>query len=344
MLFNIEADSGVSIEGYLVPDNFSGVPTLRVRAHGEERCQFTANEKREALVSAGRHETGQCGFRLDIHLIPELAELTDLELFDVETEVLIYRRPSPNNIKKKLLRLETHFFPLWALDSALASRFQYFAKGIENLGRETVTQLFLLNHVESVYLSGKLLYKNFAYFVESGFQTLVMLQDPYEELAERLLVLSKIRQFGTTHLGMRESVALEPAMDFAEALPTWDEKALRRALRQMPDDVTALITNPLVRQLTTGSPDEMPSGGALAAALDILANSVLVGLRHQPTKFLNGLAELLEVDPTLLPQTPKFGTVAPLAQMLRNSSEVNTLLEKDLELYHFVESAFNRSP
>ncbi len=344
MLFNIEADFGERISGYLVPDGFSGVPTIRVSAGGKERYRFAANEKREALVGAGRHETGQCGFLLDTTQVPDLRELTDLELSDAETNVLVYRRAKPDNIKQKLLRLETHLFPLWTLDDAIAARFQYFAKGIENLGRETVTQLFLLNHVESVYLSGRILYKNFAYFIEAGFRMLIVLQDPYEELAERLLVLGKIRKVGAGHLGMRESAALVPAMEFAEALPIEDPKALRRALRQMPENVRMLLANPLLRQLTAGSPDEMPSSGAVAFALDVLANSALVGLRHEPAKFLNGFAELLEIDPASLPQLPAFPTVAPLAQLLRNSREIDMLLEKDLELYQYVDAAFNKSP
>ena len=127
-------------------------------------------------------------FRFDPSIVANLRDLADLELFEAETGILIYKRPRPHNIKKKLLRLETHLFPLWTLDNAIAPQFQYFAKGIESHGRETVTQLFLLNNVESVYLSGNILYKNFAYFIEFGFQTFMMLQDPYEELAERLLV------------------------------------------------------------------------------------------------------------------------------------------------------------
>lgn len=344
MLFNIEVDSGECISGYVVPDTFSGVPAIRICANGEERCTLTANEMRQALVGAGRHETGQCGFSIDTQLVPDLPALTDLELFDAETNVLIYRRPNPTHIQKKLLRLETHLFPLWALDNAIASQFQYFGKGVENLGQETVMQLFLLNNIESVYLSGRILYKNFAYFIESGFQTLVVLQDPYEELAERLLVLSKIRKVGTTHLGMRERTTLEPAMDFAESLPMQDEKALRRALRQMPENVAALLANPLVRQLTVGSPDEMPAGSAIASALDILANSALVGLRYQPTTFLSGFAELLVLDPATLPGLPKFATVAPLAQLLRQCGEVDMLLEKDMEVYHCVQSAFEKAP
>jgi hypothetical protein len=344
MLFNIEEDSGARVAGYVVPDGYSGVPVIRVCAGGEELYTFAANELREALVGAGRHATGQCGFSIDTSVLPDLRDLSDLELSDAETGVLIYRRPHQGHIQKKLLRLETHLFPLWTLDKAIAPRFQYFARGIESLGRETVTQLFLLNHVESIYLSGKILYRNYSYFSEPEFQTLVMLQDPYEEMAERLLVLSMIRRAGSEYLGMRESASLEPAIEFAESLPFRDEKALRRALRQMPQSVAALLANPLVRQLTTSTPDEMPGGGAVAAALDILANSVLIGLRHEPAKFLQGLAELLGIEAEALPPLPNFATVPPLAGLLKSSGEVDVILEKDIELYRYVEAAFNKSP
>jgi hypothetical protein len=343
MLFNIEVDSGAQVTGYIVPDGYSGIPTIRVCCQGRELHRFPANEFRHALVQAGRHETGQCGFTIDSSAVPGLADLADLEIYDGETDLLVYRRPRADRIPKKLLRVETHLFPLWGLDLFIAPKFQYFAKGIENLGRESVTQLFLLNQADSVYLSGRLLYKNYAYFIEAGFQTLVMLQNPYEELAERLLVLSKTKKVGAGHLGIREAVSLEPVMAFAESLPTQDEKALRRALRQMPAEVAALLSNPLVRQLTAATPDEMPGGGAVAAALDILANSVLVGMRHAPAKFLNGFAEFLQIDPAILPTLPKFAPVTALAQQLKDSGEVDAILEKDHELYHYVEAAFDKA-
>jgi hypothetical protein len=345
MLFNLESDSGERVVGYIVPDGYSTVPTIRVRGRGEDLLVFAANELRQALVVAGRHETGQCGFSIDDALVPGLRELQDLELFEDDTNLLIYRRPQPDNLRTKLLRLETHLFPLWTFDRSIAPRFQYFARGIEDLGRETVTQLFLLNQVDSVYLSGKLLYRNYAYFVESGFQTIVMLQDPYHEMAERLLVLGKIRKVGgARHLGLREGAALEPAMRFAEELPLSDEKALTRALRQMPGDVMVLFANPLVRQLTVATPDEMPTGAAVATALDVLANSALVGLRARPDRFVEGLAELLGVDPTSLSAIQNFPPVAPLARLLKESGVVDAILEKDLELFHYVERAANKTP
>ena len=124
MLFNLEEDSGKRVAGYIVPDGYSGVPTIRVCNRGEELFKFSANEKREALVYAGRHETGQCGFSIDTSVRPDLHDLVDLELFEAETDILIYRRPRPHNIKKKILRLETHLFPLWTLDNAIAPQFE----------------------------------------------------------------------------------------------------------------------------------------------------------------------------------------------------------------------------
>jgi len=79
-----------------------------------------ANETREALVAAGRHETGQCCFSIDASLMPNLPALAQLELYDAETGILIYRHRAP---ARKILRLGTHLFPLWRLDDALRPTF-----------------------------------------------------------------------------------------------------------------------------------------------------------------------------------------------------------------------------
>jgi len=342
MLFNLESDTGDRLSCYVVPDGFSGIPAISVRSNGKELLTFQANEARQALVVAGRHETGTCGFTLDTALLPDLPRLEELELFDVETGILIYRRPPKDVIKKKLLRLETHLFPLWRFDNAFDDRFQYFAKGAEQLGRETVTQLFLLNQIDSAYISGRILYKNYAYFIEAAFQTAVILHDPYEELAERLLVLSKLNQIGSGHLGMRDNMSMHAAIDFAQTLPFSDEKALHRAIRNMPGEAAAAFTNPLTRQLTTAAPDEMPGGGAVSLALDLLASFAIVGLRREPEKFVSAVAELLGMDETSLPDIPHLTAVRPLANQLKNLPELEILLEKDLELYHYVVEAFKK--
>ena len=344
MYFNLESDSGDQVVGYVVPDSFSGVPNIRVCSGGDELLVFAANEVRAGLVAAGRHETGFCGFRINVEMLPSLPELRNLELTDADSGLLIYRRRQDNIIQKKVLRLETHLLPLWRLDNALEPRFQYFAQGSEKFGRESVTQMFLLNVLESVFVSGRLLYKNYAYYIESAkFNTIILIQDPYREMAERLLVLSKLGEAEVDQLGMRrDSVGMKSAIEFAKALPWQNEKALGRAVRSMPPDVAVNFVSPVVRQLTASVPDEMPSSGAVAAALDLLSSFALVGLRDDPESFLLAMSELLGIDPSALPSIPHFPQVASLGDFLKSSGAIDALIEKDCELYHLITDAYKK--
>lgn len=342
MLFNIESDTGVRLSGYVVPDGFTARPNLTVRGNGTVLLSMQTNDMRDALVNAGRHESGMCGFVIDEGMVPGLADIVDLEVTEADSGTLIYRRPRPDCVAKKVLRLETHLFPLWRLDNALKSVFQYGSSAIDQLGRETATQMFLLNHVESAYLSGRLLYKNYAYYADTNFKTLLILHEPYEEMAERLLVLRNIEKVGAGTLGLRDAMGLKPVIDFVADLPLADEKALGRALRRMPFEVAASLANPLVRQLSTSTPDEMPSAGAVAYALDMLASFEIVGLRREPGTFVAALAELLGTDTGVLPDIGTIPSVVSLADLLRRTGAVAQILEKDLELYHYVSAAFKK--
>jgi hypothetical protein len=344
MYFNLQSDTGNEVIGYVVPDSFSDVPNIRVCSNGEELLVFAANEVREGLVAAGRHETGVCGFRIDVAMLPSLAELQNLELTDADSGVLIYRRLANEIVHKKVLRLETHLLPLWRLDNALERRFQYFARSAEKFGFESVTQMFLLSFLDSIFVSGRILYKNYAYYIEDrNFNTVILIQDPYQEMAERLMVLSKLGEAEVEQLGMRrESMGMSSAIEFAKALPMENEKALERAFRSMPPDVAVSFANPLVRQLTTSTLDEMPRRGAVAGALDLLSSCALVGLRHEPETFLLAMSELLGIERAALPPVPQFPQVASLGHFLKESRAVDALLEKDCELYHFVSEAYKK--
>jgi len=342
MLFSLEADSGDSVALYLVPDSAAGVATIVARSNGKDVLSLPANEIRQAVVAAGRHQTGVCGFRIHERDLPGLAGMADLELYDAEMNLLIYRRPNARHLTKKILRIETHLFPLWRLDDTLKPRFQYFARGIEALGRETTTQLFLLNHVNSIYLSGRILYNNYRHYIDSHFDTILVMHHPYEEMAERLLVLGQIKKLGVDALGMRDSMSLHSTIEFAQSLPVHDEDALRKALYKMPADVAHALSNPVVRQLTARTPDEMPPGRAVSTALDQLASFAIVGLRRQPETVLHAIAEMTECDPMGLPDFTKFRSVGSLARALKRSRIVDVLLEKDLELYDHVASAFKK--
>ena len=340
MLFNIEYDEGHSLAAYVVPDGYSGVPAIRLMSGGMEIYSCSANSDQPALVDAGRHETGRCGFNINTDLVPDLGELDDLSILDKDTGLLIYQRPRPNQIKKKILRLETHLFPLWRFDENFRARTQYFQKGLEHFGRETVTQMFLLNKTESVYLSGRISYRNYAFWIEDGFETTIMLQDPYEELAERMIVLSLVGEAAPKYLGPRDAARFAPAIAYAAATPMHDERQLRRHLMDMPAEVAGLFTDPLVRQLTTANPEDMAAGGAIGAALDVLSSCSVVGMRQDPVYFTEAIAGWLGINQQDLSLPPDFPRVPPLAAMLRESKMVDDLLERDLEVFYAVKNAY----
>lgn len=342
MLFNVESDTGDRIVLYLVPDTYSVVPEIRVTSGGETLLEMKANEKRDALVAAGRHETGQCGFSFDSGIIPELASLDDLAIHDMDTSLLIYRRRPAAFIPKKVLNLSASLFPPQAFDAQLRRHFHYAATRIESHGHETVSQLFLLNEINSVYLSGRILYKNYATYIDNGFSVFMCIDDPYFALAERLLILAKIGQIGNPEpiLGRRDAFMLQGAMEFAGTLPMSDGKALRRALRSLPPEIATAFVNPVVRLLTTNAPNEMARNGSVAWALDTLASCSVTGIRAEADLYSEMIADFLGLNRDNVPVIGSFPAIGELARLLREEAGIEHLIEKDLELYAFVEGAF----
>ena len=340
MLFSIEQDEGHRIVAYLVPDGYSGIASIRLICGGVDVLVCEANENRQSLVDAGRHDTGRCGFNIGPDLVPDLADMHDLTILDAETGVLVYRRPPPGYLTRKILRLETHLFPLWRFDECFRDKIQYFQNVLERFGRETVTQMFVLNTVNSIYLSGRISYRGFAYWIEDGFETAIMVQDPYDELAERLLVLSLLKDNATKYLGERDATRFAPAIAFSADLPLTNERQLRQRLMDMPRNVAALFTDPLVRQLSVANPDDMAPGGAVGIALDVLASCAVVGLRKDPAYFAQAMAGWLGLAPDSFTTIPIYPRVPPLASLLRETRTVDHLLERDLEVYETVRRAY----
>ena len=339
MLFNIEFDNGDEIVGYVVTDGVSASLDLQIFADGKECFEIRADQLRPALVAAGRHQNGACGFTVSNLHIPDLAEVRDLEIREKDSNLLIYRRPAPQYVNRKIFRLETHLFPLWRFDNSILQNFQYSSHNIESFGRETTTQLFLLNNVASIYLSGRVLYKNFAHYVESGFETLALVQDPYEELAERLLILAQSRKAPLSFMSERDSVSLIPAMAFIEDVDTENAAAVHKAFKSVSDEAATVLADPLVRQLTTNLPGEMAGKNATSAALDVLSRFSIVGRRAQADKFIDACGQFIGIDSNSISPISQFGKVTNLAEILRQSRHAGYLIEKDRELYAHISAA-----
>jgi hypothetical protein len=222
----------------------------------------------------------------------------------------------------------------------MISRFQHGVQSIEKFGLESSTQLFLLGGLSSVYLSGRLLYSTYSYYIEGSFNSIIFLDDPYTALAERLLLLSRMEgDSGALILGERDFLLFKSAINFAHDLKFDNGKSLRRALRNLPQEVAVALVNPLTRQLTCSTPDEMPRRGAVAGALDRLSGFEIVGLREEADLFTEALGDMLGIERSSIPLSKPLQSVVSLANILRAEAQVESLIESDLEIYTHVRNA-----
>ena len=256
---------------------------------------------------------------------------------------MIYRRRNGSEVThRRVFRLETHLFPLWRLDEKVEHRFQFFHKGVERHGRETALQVFLLDNVTSLYVSGRLTFNTYSNYILDKFKTIILLHDPYLELAERLLTLKHVSRFGDELLGARDMISYQRAIEFAQQIEP-DGSGLRRAFDAMPRDVIGTLANPLTRQLASESLDEPPPKNGVARALAALASFTVVGLRENQDRFLEEIEALLAIEPATLPTIPDFAAVGELARELRRLPEVELLLEQDLEIYQTAKAAIEEA-
>ncbi|WP_448955308.1 hypothetical protein [Labrys neptuniae] len=339
MLFNIESDEGGEITGYVVPDDYEKTPVLRVLCEGKDIARISCREPRPALISAGRHASGLCGFLINEAQVPGLAQMRSLEVLDEESGLLIYRRNlDAPGIQLRLFRLETHLFPLFGLDATLKQHFDYFHRGIERFGSETATQVFHLDNAPSLYVSGRLTLRQYEALLYQRFTWVTLLHDPYYELAERLTALKLAHKYDDALLGPRDLKSFKPAIDFATTLEL-NDKDLSRAFAEMSGEVIASLSNPIARQLACDSSDGPLPRGAVATALANLATSGLVGIRERAEDFAEDLEQIIGIPAGVARIAPLLTPVQALANQLRAIPEVEVLLEVDIDIYDQVRAA-----
>ena len=152
-------------------------------------------------------------------------------------------------------------------------------------------------------------------------------------------MLSLLKDSAIDVLGARDASHFAPAIKFAAGLSFETERRLTRSLLDMPSNVASLLADPLVRQLTSSSPDDMATASAIPAALDVLASCGVVGLRNDPHYFQNAMANWTAMDSPDLLLHPGSPRISPLGLVLQESRAVDHLLERDLEVYETVRSA-----
>jgi len=338
MYFSVQSDSGTSITGYVIPDTFSGVATIRVSEAGQELLVFKTDEVRPDIRASGAHETGQCGFTIDDKKLP------GLENYDLDSGLAIYRRrPAEAVTQDKIFRLETRLLSLWRLDNLADPHFQAYYRNIERLGVNSATQLFQLYNISSSYISGRVNIKPFEFYMNDQFKIVALYRRPYTELAERIMILKQLSISGSDALGVRETMLLGPAIAFFRDVDIASSKQLRSAMRNLDTRTAAVLANPYLRSLIAESPDAVAFDKNIAAGLEILASFAFVGIEDQAELFFSAFEELTGGPMTsfVLPEpSPK---VLEMVREIESIPVCGLLIDQDLELYEHLCSAYAKS-
>lgn len=155
MRFHIDYDDGHSIRGWIVPDNPLAISRMVVAADGRRIAEIPAFIVDEAFRHNGWHATGQCSFLLTEAEIPGLAGLQNLELYDSDTNVRIYRRhPEANFVQQRVFLINTGIAPETVLQNTLFPYFQHCYFGMHRLTDEIVSSILGTRIMPSAFLSG----------------------------------------------------------------------------------------------------------------------------------------------------------------------------------------------
>ena len=341
MLFSVEYDQGSVIKAYVIPDAAVASPTLRIRSAGNDLAVVTATDVRAEILASGRHSTGQCGFLIDDAVIPNLATYADLEMVEVKSGLRVYRRKQPTHLAAKVFRLETHLMGLRNIDDVFRERFQYWYPGVDRHGSETARQVFHIHQMDSAYISGRILLSSVQLDLSKGYSSIAMLRDPFNELAERLIILKNIGTRTEEMLGARDALTFEPVIEALHEVESFDRQSCKRFFKRADASVLGPLGNPLVRQLTSNNFEEAPARGWMSTALYMLSQFDVLGLRSDAAAFAHAIAENFHVDPATVPIVSEPQSVVELGAILRESREAEAILELDLELYDHTARAFS---
>jgi hypothetical protein len=342
MFFNIDVDNGSVIRGWLAPDNPSATPRILVRAQGYNDFEIEATIQRNDVLNLGVHSTGMVGFEVNETIIPELAKIENIEFFESESRTPIFRRYLPGrHIERNLFLFDCSVRPLEPVLAAARSKFVLNYPASERYAFETMLVILNNKSAKSIFVTGRTSYVRYAHYLENAnFTSVALLGDPFEELAQRLLLLNLIQKSDASHLVSLFFSGIAPLADFARDLPLDDNKALLQRFRQATDAQREALASPMTRMFGCGV-NENPERRHVATALENLASMNLVGVRGQFPAFASLLAGIIGVDIIGDFDPVAHPTIRTLADRLSGISLVSDLLEDDIALYSFAQESVN---
>ena len=342
MLFNVDFDDGVTIAGWVAPDNPSETTRVRIVIPGRDEIEIEAGNLRQDVVDATFHSTGYVGFAIDSSVIPDIQFLDDIEVVEAKTRLSIYRRlRTGDQLERKVMFFDSTVLQRRDAIRNIKSSFTLSYFNSERLGLETMTGILNNTTNKSVFVSGRLSYLRYRHLIESNnYLCVALLRDPLEELAERLLLLKLMARSATPDILLTFITGLDPLIEFARDLPLNDPKGLPKAFRNMDEAQRQAIISPMVRMFGCNV-GELPRPADTGAALDNIASMDVVGTYSRLGTFRALLSASLGADifGHEAPATPS--TVTTLAASLARIGTVTELLAQDLAFYSYAEEAIS---
>jgi hypothetical protein len=340
MYFNILADIGTEIHGYLIPDGFSSKPHIMVLAGGETYGPIECDVYLEGPHRLKHHETGLVGFTLTPQIITNLNEETSVEISDEQTGFTFYRRLNPElHIQKRVFRLETQFAPHSELDRSLKRYFQFYANEVEHYGSETVRQMLEIINQPSTYVSGRVILRGVQQYFDDETVKITSLRDPFYELAIRLSTIAKYKQYPFNFVSKRDEIIFEPAMIYFADTNFTDDTSLIQKIENAPKDVLELFESPFTKQLVATNPNDDVQRDSISSALDILSQFTICEPDEEDEHITNDISDILTIEKENISFKPKQECFVSTSKILKNLPLVEHLLENDLILFHFVKKS-----
>jgi len=337
MFFHIDADEGRSIRGWIVLDNPAAAPKLTLVIPDRPEMAIEANLHRSDIQEMGIHQTGHVGFDINETHVADLASLAEVSVLEAESRLLLFRRSRPQHVNKKLFIFDASVMPQNTIMRAMSHYFTNYYFHSERFSLETMLVIINNHFCQSSVLYGRSNFNRYSsYLNNAGFTRAALLQEPFTELAERLLTLKLI---ASRRLATADSISgLDRGLSFAQELKLNDEKAMLQAFRRLDADQRDLFSNPMTR-LFGCDVDDPPQRRHVSIALENLASMDVVGLRSEFPLFREMLAAMVGADVVGAEGPVALQIVVELAHKLSRIGVVEDMLDGDRQLYEFVKNA-----
>ncbi|MEZ0167573.1 hypothetical protein [Microvirga sp. TS319] len=338
MIWNIERFNSKGASGWLVTNDPVETPRLLLYFHPGNWTPLECNVSRPDVKAVGAHATGLCGFRLDARMMARAAKTPVTAIFEERTRLLLYRFvPDRSFIKGQVLFLTFPASYPNPLVEDLKTRFQLGYSQAERIDRNTRTYMFDIRFTDSILIAGTLKGDEALQVADQDrFRLVTQFSPPAEALAQRLDRMCEIAvhpEHGATFLtgslyGPLTASLMKADLSQPEALAHWYEN--------LSEQDRLLLSDPVVRQLSSAAPHYMIDEAHLVQALRLLSRFSAIGTTEQPEQFIDLLRDSFGIDDTDLPDGAGHPALSTRAAILAGSDALKKLTIFDQKLYDLV--------